>query len=90
MIPGTYNGYDLKFQGKYRYLTAGFERIQAFLIKIFDLRKKHFAGAEEISHHGHPPHERTLDDVQRSGIEDDILARLLCVLNHKLVDSCYI
>ncbi len=64
--------------------------IPAFLIKICNLWKKHLASAEEISDHGHAPHERALDDVQRSGIEGDILARLLCVLNHKLVDSCYI
>jgi hypothetical protein len=87
MIPVTYKGYDLKSQGKY---PAGFDRIPVFLLKICNLWKKHLAGAEEISDHRHAPHERTLDDVQRSGIEDDILARLLCVLHHKLVDSCYI
>ncbi len=73
-----------------KYPQDSTESATVLLRSFNNLWKKHLAGAEEISDHGHAPHERTLDDVQRTGVEDDILARLLCVLNHKLVDSWYI
>ena len=46
-----------------------------------DLRQEHLSGTEEVSHHVHAVHERTLDHLERS-VEK--VARLLDVLVDKL------